>query len=377
MFIHLTFLFYMKKIVLASILKPISDTRMYEKLGNSLAKTPNTEIHIIGQQIKNTPSNNSTFFHPIFSFQRLGIERFLAPFKVFKEIKKIRPDLFIMGTHELLWIGILYKLFYSCKLIYNVEENYCKNIWYTNAFPSFLRPFLVIYIFCKEWFTSLFINHFWLAEKSYAIELKFATWKNQFNIIENKYQGPIIQKSQTNEFKHFLYTGTISENYGIFDCIELIEKLRKHDHDIELKIIGYCANNETLIKLKKSIKDKPYIQLIGGDYLVNHSNILKEIQKADCGILSYQKNKSTDTCIPTKLYEYFANNLVILCTENSIWEKLINDYQAGFCMDFNDIDPSIFLKKLQTTDFYSSHVDNKILWKNEEERLLKTIQYIL
>lgn len=364
----------MKKIVLASVLKPISDTRMYEKLGKSLAKNTTTEIHIIGQKFDNTPTNNTIFFHPIFSFQRLGIERILAPFKVFKQLKEIRPSIFIIGTHELLWIGTIYKLLYSCKLIYNVEENYCKNIWYTNAFSSMLRPFLITYVFCKEWFTSLFIDQFWLAEKSYQTELKFATWKNKFEIIENKYKGKILKKQQTNQFKHFLYTGTISENYGIFDCIQLIEKLRKQNSQIKLKIIGYCANHQTLIELKNVIKNKPYIQLIGGDYLVNHADILKEIQQADCGILSYQKNKSTDTCIPTKLYEYIAHHLPIICSKNPIWEEMINHYQAGFCINFDKFETSVFLKELQTNDFYTQNIGDEILWKNEEAKLLNIIQ---
>ena len=44
-----------RRIVLASVLKPVNDSRMFEKMGQSLA--PYYEVHIMGtQSIVNTPN---------------------------------------------------------------------------------------------------------------------------------------------------------------------------------------------------------------------------------------------------------------------------------------------------------------------------------
>ncbi len=360
----------MKKIVLVSILKSVLDTRMYEKLGKSIAKIDNSEIHIIGQVInRDLPNEKNIHFHPIFNFARFGKERLFAPLKALHKIIKIRPDTLVIGTHELLWIGTFYTFFFHKKLIYNVEENYIKNIWYTNAFPKILRPFLVTYIFIKEWYCSLFIKECWLAEKNYEQELGFATWK-KYKIIENKHKGNIQSRLQKKQLQHFVYTGTIGEHYGIFECIQLIDQLHQLDENIHLTIIGYCAQNSVLEKLKEYIRGKQYIKLIGGNYIVPHSEILEKIQEADAGFLSYQANPSTNTRIPTKLYEYLSYQLPIISVKNTYWEQIINHYQAGICTDFGEIE--FIFETIRFSSFYPNPVDNSVLWSTEEEKLMNS-----
>jgi hypothetical protein len=46
------------KVVIASILKPIDDSRMYEKFGLSLEQANEYEINIIGFASKNIPTKN-------------------------------------------------------------------------------------------------------------------------------------------------------------------------------------------------------------------------------------------------------------------------------------------------------------------------------
>ncbi len=56
------------KLVIASVLKPVTDTRMYEKIGRSIGQTKKYEVNIIGFYRKNLPVELNIKFNPIFNF---------------------------------------------------------------------------------------------------------------------------------------------------------------------------------------------------------------------------------------------------------------------------------------------------------------------
>ena len=92
------------------------------------------------------------------------------------------------------------------------------------------------------------------------------------SVLENKYlpsgpepvQNTFPVKIDLSKPVMLLYSGTIAEVYGIFEAIELTEKLHKINPNIRLHIIGFCAQNHTLLQLQDQIRNKPYITLTGG-----------------------------------------------------------------------------------------------------------------
>ena len=173
-----------RRIVLASILKPVNDTRMFEKIGVSLVQSGQYEVNIIGYPTESAISDPNVHFHPLPKFKRLSFARFTARLKVLKFIIKVKPELLIVTTHELLEVAILIRIFFGTKIIYDIQENYWRNILYTDAFPKIIRPLIASFVRLKEWATSPFFSRFLLAEKCYAYELGFL--KNKFVVIENK-----------------------------------------------------------------------------------------------------------------------------------------------------------------------------------------------
>ena len=171
-----------RRIVLASVLKPVNDPRMFEKMGQSLS--PYYEVHIIGTKSKTDSSHDNIIFHPLASYARLSLDRILAPLRILKKILHLKPALLVICTHELLWVVLIAKIFLRCPVVYDIRENYFRNILHTNSFPSILRVFIALYVRIKEWITLPAINNFFLAEVGYALELSFV--KNKKVILENK-----------------------------------------------------------------------------------------------------------------------------------------------------------------------------------------------
>ena len=365
-----------KKIVVASTLKPINDTRMYEKIGISLGKDKSYEVHLVGYQ-SNIPDNSSLIFHPLFAFKRISLKRLLAPLKFLLLLLHIKPQLIIVCTYELLSVAVLYKALCKCKVIYDVQENYCSNIITTTTYPLLVRIPLALYVRAKELPSSPFIDYYLLAEKIYAKELGFTKGKSM--VLENKYKGEVFTraKKENDSPTRLLYTGTIAEEYGVFEAIELAKNLHELEPNITLTIIGYASKETTLTQLKKAIAGCYFISLKGGDRLIPHAEILEEIKLADFGLVCYRPNKNTENRIPTKLYEYLALQLPIIVQNNKLWVELCSAYQSARVIDFQNYDVISVLNQIKTSKSYPNGTDRSLLWESEEEKLIALIKGII
>ena len=99
----------------------------------------------------------------------------------------------------------------------------------------------------------------------------------------------------------------------------------------------------TLLQIKNRILANTNITLIGGEQLVPHSQIIEKIEISDFGLVAYHKNKSTEDCFPTKIYEYMAHQLPMVVTENPYWVKFCTKYNACISIDYKNIQPKAVL----------------------------------
>lgn len=365
------------RILLASVLKPVDDTRMFEKFGVSLAK--NYEVHIAGYPVNRLPLQPTIHFHPHQRFNRISIHRLLVPFKVFRTLVRIKPRLFIFTTHELIFVAIVARLLFRCKIVYDVQENYFRNILYTQTFPPVIRIAVAGFVRLKEWIFSGFIHHFVFAEHGYKDEIRFIA-HNKITVVENK----IIRQNHINRKEpatpgnrvQFIFSGTLAVSTGVFVAIDIIKKFHHIDNRVRLIIIGHCAHAQTLECIQTHITGIPFISLRGGRQLVPHAEIMEALLQADVGLVTYPNNPSTALAMPTKLYEYLGVNLPILLIEHANWKKRCAPFQAAVTFDANHVNTTELWKQLQNFQFYTSQPDD-IYWEDEETKLLLQIRSLL
>lgn len=319
-----------KRVVLASVLKPVTDTRMYEKLALSLARHLASEVHVIGFPAT-IPADELIHFHPVYNktFHRLSIRRLVAPLKVLTMLIRIKPDVIIVTTHELLVAGVLYKLTTGARLYYDVQENYYYNICYTSAFPLLLRFPIGLYVRIKERLLAPFINYFILAEKGYSEELIFA---RPYVVLENKLIKSLITRVPSTNRLHLLFSGTLAPTTGVLQAIELAAALYRLNDQIRLTIIGHATTHRFLEILQQQTKTYSFIQLRAEIFPVPHSEILQAIAQAGTGIILYPPNPSTQSSIPTKLYEYLGMQLPVLIRHNTASHELVERCKGGIIL---------------------------------------------
>lgn len=365
-------------VVIASVLKPVDDPRMYEKIGLSLFNTQQYQVHIIGFE-STSHGNLILHTHTFKPFRRVSLARVIAPWRILIKSFQLKPDLLIITTHELLYLALFMKLTTRCKIIYDVQENYYWNILYTPVFPSLIKPFIALYVRGKETLAAKFIDHFFLAEKGYEVELTFPGGNK--TTLENKVRIPGADKKTPASFKsknpiNLLFSGTLAETTGIFIAIDLAVKLHTADERFRLTIIGYCAQPHVKEKIQILIKTRSFIELITQDSPIPHSEIFKQIKKADFGLITYQINPSTMNSIPTKLYEYLGCKLPILLTNHKPWMDFCNPYSAAVVFDSRGINAAVICKEMMDKTFYTAE-PTAVYWDTEEPKLLRAIELVL
>lgn len=365
-----------RRIVIASVLKPVDDTRMLEKFAASLS--PLADVHVIGMATTGVSPPVSVSCHPHGPFARLSVARLRTSWRVAKTVLQLKPDVFIVTTHELLAVAAVAKLFTSCRVVYDVQENYYRNIVYTDAFVPGLRRLVAAWVRLKEWLFAPIVDHFVLAEKAFEQELAFG--QDRRTVVENKVRLPaeyMVPRSAPKEDTfRLLFSGTLAESTGVFTALALVRALHAADPRLSLTLMGHCAQPEVLQRIRHELSSMPYVVLKGGDRLVPHAHILQAIAGADAGIVCYEPNPATENRIPTKVYEYVGFRLPVLLAGRQPGQALCEEAGAALWFDPASVDATAIWTALRRREFYRDPLPD-VYWESEEPKLLHVVKALL
>ena len=363
-----------RRIVLASILKPVDDTRMFDKMATSLANSGEYEVFIVGYPSSSSASVPGIQFISLTPFKRLSFRRWRAKWQVFRRVWSLKPSILIFSTHELLFPAVLLKILINTCIVYDVQENYYRNIILSGGFPRLIGWPLALLVRFQEKLLAPLIHHFFLAEKAYENEFKFH--RGGWTVIENKAQVPRLPRHYDSvkipRAIRLLFSGTLAESTGVFRAIALAKELHLLNPSISLTIIGHASLKADRERIHQEINSCPFIDLIGGDTLVPHLKILESIQNSDFGILAYPLSNHSLNSHPTKLFEYLDAQLPIILERHWLWTKTYEQYEPFAFVNFSKPDYTTLLHELETKKFYPK-APTEVSWNSEEEKLLKSL----
>lgn len=360
-----------RRVVLASVLKPVDDTRMFEKIGATLV-SEGFEVFIIGYPSTGKIHEPGITLLPLPGFDRISFKRLLIPWMIFRKIHQVKPEIVFINTPELLLVTILNKIFFGRKAVYDILENYYRNIRYTQTYPPVFRLLLAGIVRLTEVVFSPFIDRFLLAEKGYVNELRFA---RKPIILQNKLPKKVAEKfkSDHTRYHNLLFSGTFAPTTGVFEAIELSKELHAIDPNYTLTLIGYAALPDILTKIKKEISKSPFIKLIGGNKPVPHEAIMHEISIAGTGIIIYPPNPGTESSIPTKLYEYLALKLPVIISHTAASTELVRQCNGGIIVH-NGLSAVMLNEHLANSTFTFVCGEN-IFWQTEGKNLVEALKF--
>ncbi|WP_226929947.1 glycosyltransferase [Hymenobacter siberiensis] len=379
-------------ILLASVLKPVDDTRMRGKFAETLAERAGTRVHIAGRATTGAganPANN--ILHPIFSGTRLSLGRLAGQWRYGQLLHRLKPGVVIVHAPELLPLTLLWQaLGQGRKFLYDIRENYALNVSTQRVYQGFTRRGLAAGLRWVEGLAARRAAGVILAEASYAAELPFLNElpPGRIVVLENKYQPqpgeklrpqPIALPPPTEPLR-LLYSGTISELNGVWETLALAGQLRAAwPGGVRLTIIGFCQQPELLRQLLAEAAQHPaWLSLIGGAEPVPHARIVAEIGCSHLGLLPYRPHTSTERCRPTKLFEYLAHGLPVLAAPNPLWQELLTAHGAGLPLTFGQpIDGPALAARLQGYSFYPHGIPGDVLWAGEGKKLWHLLDTVI
>ena len=136
---------------------------------------------------------------------------------------------------------------------------------------------------------------------------------------------------QANKYK-IKYIGRVTEGQKLFDMLNLIRNTLG-DKEYELTLLGTGLNNEQLSQLRGMLGSK--LRIVD---FIPHNDALKEMADAHLLLLLINYYEGFEGMLTTKLFEYLASGVEILCLgpHGSEAEQLIDTYQAGQCFDLSE-----------------------------------------
>jgi glycogen(starch) synthase len=385
------------RVLLASVLKPVDDTRMRGKFAKTLRERPNVQVHIAGRAATTSlpPSPAETHSpvrqHGIFQGSRLSLNRLMAQWRYWRLLQRLNPDLVIVHAPELLPFTLLWQaLGMNRKFIYDIRENYALNVSTQRMYQGFTRRWLAAGLRWVEGIAARRAAGVILAEASYAEELPYLATlpAGRVVVLENKYQpvsGEVLPTQPTllpaaDEPLQLLYSGTISALNGVWEAVSLTEHLRwAWPGGARLTIIGFCQQPDLLAQLQQKVMENAdWLTLIGGQLLVPHSRIVAAISRSHVGLLPYQPHPSTERCRPTKLFEYMAHGLPVISSPNSLWNALLQEHGAGLQLDFQQsINGPALVARLRGQLFYPNGIPREALWAAEGKKLWHLLDTVI
>ena len=366
-----------RKILIASFLKPVNDIRSFKKMAVSIAKNNRYDVYTTGYPVSLSKDNQNVTLLPLKPFKRNGIGRIRARREVWKIYLKLKPEVIIVNSPDLLVVTVIYKILFGSKIIYDIRENYFRNLWYQSNYIVGIRHILAIAIRTIEVITAPFFNHFLLAEKVYSKQLKFI--RHRYTIIENKSLQTDIMKSQKGNGNtlQFLISGTIAREYGVLEGISFYKQVRESFPGSRLMIIGHCANKKTFELLEQHANEDDTIHLNISTVPLPHFEIENAMLQSDVGLLPYLPNRSTDGKWPTKLFEYMAYALPFIIQQSPTWNSFVVGNKEGIVLDFTD-DTEFSGSAISELLAVSSNAKKVpgIFWHEEEEKLENVLEQL-
>ncbi len=296
---------------------------------------------------------------------------------------KIKADVYHFHDPDLaVFLPFLrYFLTRKSKLIYDIHENYPDAISHKDYLPKVLRNvFSKVYVFLEK--KSLpHIDLLILAEAGYT---RYYRQHPNVAIIQNYVLNhsamPYAEKPWDMEScLHFVYVGGVTEKRGITEALLLIKYLNTK-FDCRFHIIGPIFNKGYEKRIQDFIRFNQLEEKITLYGYLDHTKAMALVQKAHIGILFLHPIRNYMETLPTKLFEYMGNGLVVMCSNFPDWVELNRRIEFGMTVDIFNIKNEITAifdfvsnrdRLMRISKLNMENARKYFSWDTEEKKLLE------
>lgn len=311
------------------------DTRIFYKECKSLAKYFGTvyliapsreEYKIDGVQIIKIPIFKSRFI-------RMSIGNIIAFYRAIK----IHAHIYHFHDPEFLPWALLLKAATKSKVIYDVHEDYFTSIREKNWIKGGLLRKVSASIFnLVEKKSAKFFDAIVIAE-DYYIENFDGTNRKIVKILNYPILNEVLPQINFKKIGFsIVYSGTVSENRGIWNVLKVVETLSKERRDFKLYIIGKFSSENLFSNVREFLTENSldeFVEIIGGNSYVKREIIDAYHKFMDLGLVLMPISPHYERKLPTKFFEYMLAGIPFIATNFPLWKEFVEENKCGIVVN--------------------------------------------
>lgn len=363
---------------------PLNDNRVYLKEILSLANAGYKVDFIVKKDEIKYSHQNVNF---VFLNAEPGlVNRIKNNFVALKRAVKLNRKIYHFHDPELIVVGLILKIMFRKKVIYDIHELYRDALLHKNYLPKlFAKVFSVVYVLIEN-ISIHFFDYIVLAEEGYVPYYQNKSYVLVQNFVQSKYvlYGNSLEPSQAEEV-NLLYLGNIAKVRGAFEILTLA-KLLKPEFNFKIHLIGKFHPRNLQDEVIHKIAENDLIENFEIHGFLPFPEAQKIVKKCDVGIIFLHPILNNLTILPTKLFEYMGNGLAVLMSNFPLWQDFNSKYNCGLTLDIFNLskEKEKILAFLRDKDKISKIGKNNIktvienfTWEIEEKKLLSMYENLL
>ncbi len=355
-----------------------NDNRILKEL-EALESLPNAQVFAFGfhskEELANSNQKLKVSILNLKSFTRFlrFLPRSISYFFLFIELTirflflsfKVKPSVVHCHDTMVLPAGVLIKLFFKCKLIYDAHELESNKNGQSKLLSIFtlalekacwskIDYLITVSDSILNWYNTKFITKpSTVILNSPIIKPDRSISKNYFHELYNIEKGTLI----------FVYLGLLSKGRCINEIIDAFSKPNLNSHVVFIgfgdlsNYINEIASKERKIHLHPSVP---------------HEEVVPLVKNASIGLCLIENVSLSDYyCLPNKLFEYTFAGLPVLASNFPDIKNIVEMYKLGIICELNSNSINAAVREIELSSNLSINSDLfQLSWQYQTQKLL-------
>lgn len=295
---------------------------------------------------------------------------------------KQRADVYHFHPPELLPVGVLLKLFTRKKVIYDVHEDWPREIRTREWIHPLLRGIIARVFGVFECLCTRLMDGIILAGDAIRHLPRDKTIVvHNYAVLE--YSNKLDQEVKYTDSDNYvlIYVGGLVGIRGVYEMVKAMEFLSGR-HRVKLRLIGKFVNKKIEDKVR-SLQGFSRVELL---HWVPYEEVYRYLSKAHIGLILFHPLPNHIESMPNKLFEYMSVGLPIIASNFPLWKEIVEGNKCGITVD--PLNPK---EIAQAIEYLLGHpevrqemgqngrraVMEKYNWENEAKKLLALYRQLL
>jgi hypothetical protein len=256
---------------------------------------------------------------------------------IFKALRQ-RASLYHFHDPELIPVGLLLKILFRKRVVYDTREDYPAMMLLKVYIPKPLRTLLGAALSRLEALAARVLDGIIMADPFTLRRLARVGRSNKlvFYSFPSYKMFPPPSRDETKPFD-LVYRGGLSERCGTFLLLDAVRALVDGGRALSVLLLGYFDDQHSKQLLEEAIRRlhlQGYIRLQGR---IGHDQMAEALGQARIGVCPLQPIPKFQCNIPVKVFEYWACGLPVVASDLPPIRPFFRNHESGLLFKPGDV----------------------------------------